>query len=173
NPFDSTIAYGGEILDAHGNIIMFSAGEIPVDESANDIWRELDNLEYCDHTLFADMTPMMGDLFDKTDDCTVSDAVRAMADMGLDDSNEEEDADTRQSNTDYNSIDTELPQMFMLDLLDNFPRLRLSDDHMKAIIWVMKECGAPGCSIILRTAQVATKIDPRCWLEASPPYFLT
>jgi hypothetical protein len=33
--------------------------------------------------------------------------------------------------------------MFMLDLLDNLPRLRLSDDHMKAIIWVMKECGTP------------------------------
>ncbi|KAJ7306314.1 hypothetical protein DFH08DRAFT_976041 [Mycena albidolilacea] len=83
NPFDNTIAYGGEILDAHGNTIMFSAGEVPVDESANNIWKELDNLEYCDHTLFADMTPMMGDLFDKTDDCTVSDAVRAMADMDV------------------------------------------------------------------------------------------
>ncbi|KAJ7796773.1 hypothetical protein B0H14DRAFT_3093282 [Mycena olivaceomarginata] len=33
--------------------------------------------------------------------------------------------------------------MFMLDLLDNLPRLRLSDDHLKAIIWVMKECGTP------------------------------
>jgi hypothetical protein len=33
--------------------------------------------------------------------------------------------------------------MFMLDMLDNLPRLRLSDDHMKAIIWVMRECGTP------------------------------
>ncbi|TCD64244.1 hypothetical protein EIP91_004346, partial [Steccherinum ochraceum] len=33
--------------------------------------------------------------------------------------------------------------MFMLDLLDNLPRLRLSDEHMKTIIWVMKECGTP------------------------------
>jgi hypothetical protein len=33
--------------------------------------------------------------------------------------------------------------MFMLDLLDNLSRLRLSDDHLKAIIWVMKECGTP------------------------------
>ena len=34
-------------------------------------------------------------------------------------------------------------QLFFLDLLDNMPRLRLSDDHMKAIIWVMRECGTP------------------------------
>jgi hypothetical protein len=33
--------------------------------------------------------------------------------------------------------------MFMLDLLDNLPRLRLSDDHIKTIIWVMRECNTP------------------------------
>lgn len=33
--------------------------------------------------------------------------------------------------------------MFFLDLLDNLPRLRLSDDQMKAIIWAMRECGTP------------------------------
>jgi hypothetical protein len=31
----------------------------------------------------ADMTPMMADLFDKPDDCTVSEAVRAMEAMGM------------------------------------------------------------------------------------------
>ena len=33
--------------------------------------------------------------------------------------------------------------MFMLDLLDNLPRLRLSDDQLKTIIWVMRECRTP------------------------------
>ncbi|KAH9917046.1 hypothetical protein B0H21DRAFT_850669 [Amylocystis lapponica] len=33
--------------------------------------------------------------------------------------------------------------MFLLDLLDHLPRLRLSDDHMKTFIWIMKGCGAP------------------------------
>jgi hypothetical protein len=33
--------------------------------------------------------------------------------------------------------------MFMLDLLDNLPCLRLSDDQLKTIIWVMRECGTP------------------------------
>ncbi|KAH9912209.1 uncharacterized protein B0H18DRAFT_942872 [Fomitopsis serialis] len=32
--------------------------------------------------------------------------------------------------------------MFILDLLDNLPRLRLSDDHLKVVIWALKECGA-------------------------------
>jgi hypothetical protein len=82
NPFDSTIAYGAEIVDASGHPVMFSAGEVPVDKSVDDIWNNLDDLDYCDHTVFADMIPMMADLFDKTDDCTVSDAVRAMAAMG-------------------------------------------------------------------------------------------
>jgi len=32
--------------------------------------------------------------------------------------------------------------MFMLDLLWNLPRLRLSRAHMELILWVMKETGA-------------------------------
>lgn len=38
---------------------------------------------------------------------------------------------------------TQVFKMFMIDLLDSLPRLRLSDDQIKAIIWVMKECGTP------------------------------
>ena len=31
--------------------------------------------------------------------------------------------------------------MFILDLLDNKPRLRLSDEHMRSVLWTMKELG--------------------------------
>lgn len=31
--------------------------------------------------------------------------------------------------------------IFFLDLLDSLPRLRMSDDQLKAVLWVMKECG--------------------------------
>jgi hypothetical protein len=82
--FNEAISYGGENFDAAGEQVMFSAGEVPAVDSSdsNWIWREKENLGYYDHTIFADMTPMMADMFDKTDDCTVSDAVRAMAAMG-------------------------------------------------------------------------------------------
>ncbi|KAJ6613535.1 hypothetical protein B0H10DRAFT_2272325 [Mycena sp. CBHHK59/15] len=36
--------------------------------------------------------------------------------------------------------------MFMLDLLDNLPKLRLPNDYLKAIIWVMQECKTPNVS---------------------------
>lgn len=49
-------------------------------------------------------------------------------------------------------------QMFMLDLLDNLPRLRLSDDHLKAIIWVMKECGTPSVPSFYALRQMQAKL---------------
>lgn len=33
--------------------------------------------------------------------------------------------------------------MFMVDLLDSLPRLRLSDDQLKMFLWVMKMCKTP------------------------------
>lgn len=33
--------------------------------------------------------------------------------------------------------------MFFLDLLDNLPRMRLSDDQMKTVLFVMDQCGTP------------------------------
>ncbi|KAJ7083339.1 hypothetical protein B0H15DRAFT_785013 [Mycena belliarum] len=49
----------------------------------------------------------------------------------------------------------------MLDLLDNLPRLRLSDDHLKAIIWVMRECKTPNVPTFssLRKKQAAMMRD--------------
>ncbi|KAJ6514072.1 hypothetical protein DFH09DRAFT_1196865, partial [Mycena vulgaris] len=82
NPFEGAIAYDDGIFDADGDQVMFSVGEIPDDNSSTDVWTEMENLAYCDHTVFADMTPTMAELFDKTADCTVSEAVRAMAAMG-------------------------------------------------------------------------------------------
>ncbi|KAF8147592.1 hypothetical protein K438DRAFT_1910535 [Mycena galopus ATCC 62051] len=58
-------------------------------------------------------------------------------------------------------------QMFMLDMLDNLPRLRLSDDHLKAIIWVMKECGTPNVPSFyaLRKMQAKLLFETSTWSE--------
>ena len=38
---------------------------------------------------------------------------------------------------------TYIEQIFLLDLIDNMPRLRISDDMMKVFLWIMRECGVP------------------------------
>jgi hypothetical protein len=82
NPFEETTSYDDEIFDQDGNQILFGAGKVPMDTSLDDMWRDLANLEYYDHTVFSDMSPMMAQLFDHPDDCTVTDSVAAMAVMG-------------------------------------------------------------------------------------------
>lgn len=82
NPFEGTMTYDDEIFDEDGNEILFSAGAAPMDSSSTDVWKDIEDLEYYDHTVFADMSPMMEQLFDKTNDCTLTDAAAAMAAMG-------------------------------------------------------------------------------------------
>ena len=33
--------------------------------------------------------------------------------------------------------------MLLLDILDDMPHLRLSDDHMKLVLWMLKELDVP------------------------------
>lgn len=53
--------------------------------------------------------------------------------------------------------------MFILDLLDNLPQLRLSDDHLKVIIWAMNECGTPNVpsstSLRAKQAQLTKEME--------------
>ncbi|THV03123.1 hypothetical protein K435DRAFT_852192 [Dendrothele bispora CBS 962.96] len=58
--------------------------------------------------------------------------------------------------------------IFMLDLLDNLPRLRLSDDHLKAIIWVMKECGTPNVSTFSALRKVQEALTREFKLTSKP-----
>ena len=59
-------------------------------------------------------------------------------------------------------------QMFMLDLLDNLPRLRLSDDHLKTIIWVMKECGTPNVPSFYALRKLQKKLTQDVGLKPRP-----
>lgn len=48
--------------------------------------------------------------------------------------------------------------IFFLDLLDSLPRLRLSDDHLKAVLWVMKECGTPNVPSFYKLRKVQDRL---------------
>jgi len=58
--------------------------------------------------------------------------------------------------------------MFMLDLLDNLPRLRLSDDHLRTIMWVMKECGTPDVPSFSALRNLQKKLSKNMGLEPQP-----
>ncbi len=48
--------------------------------------------------------------------------------------------------------------MFFVAFLDSQPRLRLSDDHLKSILWVMKECGTPNVPSFTALRKVQAKL---------------
>ncbi|KAG9088636.1 hypothetical protein FS749_002010 [Ceratobasidium sp. UAMH 11750] len=52
--------------------------------------------------------------------------------------------------------------MFLLDLLDNIPRLRLSAEHLRLIMWVMEEAGCSDMPKFSRLRQVQQELRTVC-----------
>lgn len=46
----------------------------------------------------------------------------------------------------------------MMDLLDSLPRLRLSDDHLKTLLWAMKICKTPNVPSFTVLRQIQGKL---------------
>ncbi|KAJ7306731.1 hypothetical protein DFH08DRAFT_824682 [Mycena albidolilacea] len=150
DPFSNTIEYGEQFFDAEGAPILFSAGEsrqTVAQAQREDIEEQMNRLLLLGpgHSLFGHFSDGLEDGPDSVDGAFSA----ALSRMGLQD-----DSDTENGEDEFAFVhgsDSEeaewLPHgsrtMFMLDLLDNLPRLRLSDDHLKAIIWVMRECKTP------------------------------
>ncbi|THV05527.1 hypothetical protein K435DRAFT_892109 [Dendrothele bispora CBS 962.96] len=143
----------GLYSDRAGNHFMFSAGEqetLKERQKTQAFERKLDDLAYLtSHSLFG-----------HSDSTNVepNDTIEPLDSLDELDEREDEEQTYVNSSSPPSQLDECLwfspsfngrtlinlkSKMFMLDLLDNLPRLRLSDDHMKAIIWVMRECGTP------------------------------
>jgi hypothetical protein len=53
-------------------------------------------------------------------------------------------------------------EMFLVDLLDNLPRLRLSRNHLKLVLWVMKQAGAKDVPSVDQLRRVQANLKERC-----------
>ncbi|KAJ3786078.1 hypothetical protein GGU10DRAFT_420697 [Lentinula aff. detonsa] len=149
----------GVFLDREGEPLVFSAGESHSAKLARQdavVYQSLYNLDFLEtHSLLGEFddsgtAERLDDFIEDSSDSIVgqiSAAIEALATISDNDSGEiDEDEKMHDSFETTNSSDW-FPHpsktSFMLDMLDNLPRLRLSDDHLKAIIWVMRECGTP------------------------------
>ncbi|KAI0697695.1 hypothetical protein BC835DRAFT_1413545 [Cytidiella melzeri] len=156
----------GLYQDVGGQSICFTAGEDLEQISAQVLHQQIEDLGYYSHECLADFwssSEGAEGLFDG-EDATLSNVATALEAMGkffacralglqliycsqsdLDEDEDEEilteQWEARHNNQKWAPYLTKT--MFMLDFLDSLPRLRLSDDHLKTIMWVMKECGTP------------------------------
>ncbi|KAG9102119.1 hypothetical protein FS749_015702 [Ceratobasidium sp. UAMH 11750] len=56
--------------------------------------------------------------------------------------------------------------MFLLDLVDNIPRLRLSSEHLRLIIWVMKEAGCDDLPTLSQLRQTQQQLRNVCGVKS-------
>ncbi|KAK0444640.1 uncharacterized protein EV420DRAFT_1721990 [Desarmillaria tabescens] len=163
----------GIYQDNFGRNILFSAGEREVhamEQRRHRLYKQLDGLALLErHTLFGrfdDAESAAPD--DLAEDNLSSTASQMIADLEAlaigDDNDDEDDGDDdvaswdQESKADADWYPHKSKTMFMLDLLDNLPRLRLLDDHLKAVIWVMRECGTPDVPSFSALCKTQTKL---------------
>ncbi|VDB98021.1 unnamed protein product [Peniophora sp. CBMAI 1063] len=171
NPFDRLVEREGALFNDDGDQIFFTAGdqprEFPQDTAlarAN-LHHELETMRLYDHTLFARTSSDAGgtgsrgaalDDGDETgEDSTLSNTVAALRAMGLDggesEASDDEDgargfAINARSET-GTSVDWQpygSKVMFLLIMACSQPRLRLSDDHIRLILSLLKDLDVSG-----------------------------
>ncbi|KAI0684232.1 hypothetical protein BC835DRAFT_1464922 [Cytidiella melzeri] len=132
NPFHNMTVEESHFLDENGEDIVFSAGP------------SLRNNEVDGRKALEQELGFLGLVEDQG---VFGCAASSVTDLGIDDEwiNDEDGEDPIIEELRMPQNDDWAPHnsktLFMLDMLDNLPHLQLSDDHLKAIIWVMRECG--------------------------------
>ncbi|KAF8064464.1 hypothetical protein FPV67DRAFT_1672161 [Lyophyllum atratum] len=160
------------LVDADGDILLFSAGE---DTSVTDMRHrhqletQLDDVNLAGENSLFTISDITAEMHLETEDSSVMQFVSRMQALGIESEEEDEDnedthmPDQREAGrwSPHGSKTSDPTQVFMLDLIDNLPRLRLSDDHLKAFMWVMRECGTPNVPSFstLRKIQAALTKD--------------
>ncbi|KZT19304.1 hypothetical protein NEOLEDRAFT_1152040 [Neolentinus lepideus HHB14362 ss-1] len=149
NPFDDMILKDDEYFLPSGERVLFSAGAGDEQSTARhtQLEEQMHSLDSCEqHTLFGRTELSLDHL---EDDSSIPDIVRAMRMMGLEEDEDEEVGGYNPEQIQHEGWEPyESKTMFMIDLLDNLPCLQLLDDHMKAILWVMEECGTPDVPLL-------------------------
>ncbi|TFY77625.1 hypothetical protein EWM64_g6387 [Hericium alpestre] len=152
HPFDDLVMYDDELIGPSGEEILLTTGQKD-DLTRVELADKLEALQYePEHTVFGKMTRMRdadsNEFDDNEEDSTVCGIIAVMRQMGLDD---EDDSDSESDGGKVNDKVDDMwrdswpvlegdwaphgtKTMFMLDLLDNLPHLRLSDDHLKAFM---------------------------------------
>ncbi|GBE88301.1 hypothetical protein SCP_1301160 [Sparassis crispa] len=160
NPLDDLVVYDHEFFDTHGQQILFSAGQVIPDITRQDLGAGLKELEYYDHEIFGRVWTSEDNthetVADDGGDSSVPEFIARLRDAGvkgvLDSDCESEDGESVDERCEHNGdwAPHGFKMLFMLDLLDNLPHLRLSDDQLRAIIWVMPQARMT-CDMALKT----------------------
>lgn len=58
--------------------------------------------------------------------------------------------------------------MFILDMLDNLPRLRLSSDHLKVFLWALRELGVKSVPTFTQLRAKQQALQKSCDIHTDP-----
>ncbi|TFY66993.1 hypothetical protein EVJ58_g1912 [Rhodofomes roseus] len=175
-PMNDVYAEGSLYVDREGHPIEITAGNTT---SINEQLRaQLADINTNERTFgsgnqWGAAYPIGIDFEDQPEaDATIPDVIASLDFQCEDDLDEDDDEilsslhSSHTDNQDWTPYGSKT--MFMLNLLDNLPRLRMSDDHLKVFLWVMKECGTPDVPSFKQLRALQEKVKAEMNIKTSP-----